>query len=133
MTAPATQIKPEGGTMPTGSTRKIVINTSYGEFSLSHAAFLRLRELGQKDALQEEDVAAYWPAASRPDEPSLNRFGARIPRDDRHLVQAVETLGAGANGHAADLKVVEIPQDVQWRIEKTDGVEHVSEMHRTWD
>lgn len=119
--------------MPTGSTRKIVINTSYGEFSLSHAAFLRLRELKQQDALQEEDVAAYWPAGSRPDDPYLNQFGTGIPRDDRHLVQVVESLGAGANGHAASLKVVEIPQDVRWRIEKTDGVEHVSEVHRTWD
>ena len=119
--------------MMTGTTQKIVINTSYGEFCLSHAAFLRLRELGQKDALQEEDVAAYWPAGSRPDEPYLNQFGAKIPRDDRHLVQVVEALGAGANGHAASLKVVEIPRDAQWQIEKTDGLEHVSEKHRIWN
>lgn len=118
--------------MTTESTRKIVINTSYGNFCLSHSAFQQLRELGQREALQEEDLGAHWPAGSRPDEPSLNQFGARIPRDDRHLVQVVEQLGAGANGHAAALKVVEIPQDTKWQIEKTGGVEHVSETHRTW-
>jgi hypothetical protein len=121
-----------GATMTTGSMRKIVINKSYGKFCLSHAAFRYLRELGQREALQEEDRAAHWPAGSRPDEPSLNQFGVLIPRDDRHLVQAIETLGLSANGHAAELKVVEIPQDVQWRIEKTDGVEHISETHRMW-
>jgi hypothetical protein len=118
--------------MTAGSTRKIVINKSYGEFCVSHEAFRSLREMGQRDALQEEDLGAYWPAGSRSDEPSLNRFGARIPRDDRHLVQVVEKLGAGANGHAASLKVVEIPQDAKWQIEKTGGVEHVSETHRIW-
>ncbi len=124
--------KLEGETMMTGSTRKIVINTSYHDFCVSHAAFLKLRELGQREAIQEEGLSAYWPAGSRPDEPSLNRYGMQIPRDDRHLVQVVETLGASANGHAAALKVVEIPQDTQWQIEKTDGVEHVSEAHRIW-
>lgn len=118
--------------MTTASTRKIVINTSYGDFCLSHSAFQQLRELGQREALQEEDLGAHWPAGSRSDEPSLNQFGAQIPRDDQHLVQVVEKLGASANGHAAALKVVEIPQASQWQIEKTDGVEHVSEAHRTW-
>ena len=48
-------------------------------------------------------------------------------------MQVVEELRAAANGHAADLKVVEIPDGVQWVIDKTDGVEHVSEVHRTWE
>jgi len=44
----------------------------------------------------------------------------------------MEELRAEANGHCAELKVVEIPQDVQWEIETAGGVEHVSEVHRTW-
>lgn len=117
--------------------KKIVINKSYGStvhggFCLSHRAFLKLRELGQRDALEEPDLGAYWPAASPPDEPSLNRCGQLIPRDDEKLVKVVEVLGAKANGHCALLKVVEIPSDVEWEIEKVEGVEHVSEVHRTW-
>ncbi len=111
---------------------KIVINKSYEQFFVSHKAFVRLRELGQAEALQETDRGAYWPLAAAPQEPSLNRCGALIPRDDQKLVQIVEELREAANGYAAELKVVEIPDDVQWVINKTDGVEHVSEVHRTW-
>jgi hypothetical protein len=111
---------------------KIVINTSYDRFCLSHKAFLRLRELRQPEALKETDHGAYWPDAASPHEPSLNQCGQLIPRDDQKLVQVVEELGAEANGHCAELKVVTVPQDVQWLIEKKDGSEHVSEQHRTW-
>ena len=113
--------------------KKIVINKSYGEFFVSHKAFVRLRELGQLEALQETDPAAYWPLAASPQEPRLNRCGALIPRDDEKLVRVVEQLRGAADGHAAKLKVVSIPDDVQWVITKTEGMEHVSETHRTWE
>ena len=99
---------------------------------MSHKAFRRLRELGQREALEEPDLAAYWPSASKPSEPCLNQFGVRIPRDDRMLVQVVEELAAEANGHCAALKIVEIPPDVRWQIENAHGVECVSEVHREW-
>ena len=35
--------------------KKIVINKSYEQFFVSHKAFIRLRELGQTEALQELD------------------------------------------------------------------------------
>jgi hypothetical protein len=124
--------------MESPSMKKIVINrsygnTSYGGFCVSHMAFLRLRELGQREALQEPDAGAYWPKAATPREPSLNRCGQLIPRDDEKLVQVIEEFGAEANGHCAELKIVEIPNDVEWEIEKSGGVEHVSEVHRTWN
>lgn len=112
--------------------KKVVINTCRGGFSLSHKAFLRLRELGQAEALKEHDTGAYWPSASLPDEPSLNVCGARITRDDQKLLQVVMELGPAANGHCANLKVVEIPHDVKWEIENFHGVEQISETHRTW-
>ena len=111
---------------------KIVINASYNRFCVSHQAFLRLRELGQPDALHETDQGAYWPAAASPHEPSLNQCGALIPRDDHRLVQVVEEMRSEANGHGAELKVVTIPDGVQWVIEKKDGGEQVSEQHRIW-
>lgn len=112
--------------------KKIVINTSYERFCVSHKAFVRLRELGQQEALREADPGAYWPAAATPGEPSLNQCGLLIPRDDEKLVRVVEELRGEANGHCAELKVVSIPDEVKWEIAKTDGVEHVSEVHRTW-
>ena len=112
--------------------RKIIINKSCDEFSVSHKAFVQLRELGQQEALQETDRGAYWPEAATPREPSLNQCGKLIRRDDEKLVRVVEELREAANGHAATLKIVSIPDDVQWVITKTDGGEHVSDVHRTW-
>jgi hypothetical protein len=48
------------------------------------------------------------------------------------MIQVVEELGAAANGPCADLKVVEIPDGVEWEIDGHDGMEHVAERHRTW-
>ncbi|MDZ4853733.1 MAG: hypothetical protein SGJ26_02540 [Nitrospirota bacterium] len=112
--------------------KKIVINKSYDKFCVSHQAFTRLRELGQQDALTETDLGAYWPEAATPNEPSLNQCGKLIPRDDLKLAQVVEELGGAANGHGAELRVVTIPDDVRWEISAVGGVEHVSEVHRTW-
>jgi len=113
--------------------KKIVINTCHGGFSLSHKAFLRLRELGQHQALAEVDTGRYWPSACRSDEPSLNKCGMGISRDDSVLVRVVEELGSEANGHCASLKIVEIPTDIQWDIEGKHGVERVREAHREWN
>ncbi len=44
--------------------KKIVINTSYERFCVSHKAFSRLRELGQAEALGEADPGVYWPDAA---------------------------------------------------------------------
>lgn len=56
----------------------------------------------------------------------------RPKRDDPRLVQVVEELGDEANGIFANLKIVKIPDDIQWEIEENDGNEWVSESHRTW-
>ncbi len=112
--------------------KKIVINTSYERFCLSHKAFRRLRDLGQEETLHEEDRGAYWPEAAGAREPSLNQYGTKIPRDDAKLVQVVEELGSEANGHCAELKIVTIPDDVEWAISQLNGVEQVSEVHRVW-
>ena len=112
--------------------RKIVINKSYEQFCISHKAFMRLRELGQPEARKETNLGVYWPESASPREPSLNQCGKLIPRDDAKLVQVVEELLADANGHCAELKVVSIADEVQWEILKTNGIEHVSEVHRTW-
>jgi hypothetical protein len=56
-----------------------------------------------------------------------------VDRDDPDLVRVIEELGNNANGKFADLKVVEIPADVEWQIEEYDGAEWIAEKHRTWD
>lgn len=84
---------------------KVVINRCYGGFRLSEKA---MKFLG---------VDSDWPD---------------IARNDPKLVECVEKLGEEANGAYAELKVVEIPDDVNWEIGEYDGLEWVEEIHRRW-
>jgi hypothetical protein len=55
-----------------------------------------------------------------------------IKRDDPNLIKVIEELGPKANGNCAKLKLVEIPDMVEWEIDEYDGAEHVEEVHRKW-
>lgn len=55
-----------------------------------------------------------------------------IPRDDKDLIMIVKEMGSEANACCAELKIVKIPDYVNWEIEEYDGAEWVSEKHRTW-
>lgn len=67
------------------------------------------------------------------DIPNGDFFSERdIPRDDPGLVQVVKELGEAANGRLSALKVIEIPDGVEWQIEEYDGSEWVAEVHQTW-
>lgn len=91
---------------------KIVINTCYGGFSLSEEGTLLYAKL--------KGVSAE------------NLYSWDLPRDDPTLIQAIEQLGSKAAGGFAKLRIVEIPDNVQWHISEYDGMEHVAEDHRTW-
>lgn len=95
--------------------RRVVINQCHGGFSLSDEAAVRYCEMAGID-------------------PDDNNFWNRsIDRDDPYLVKVIETLGADrASGDFAELKIVEIPADVDWEICEYDGREWVAEKHRTW-
>jgi len=56
-----------------------------------------------------------------------------IERNNQYLVRVVEELGDDVNGRFSELKVVDIPDDVEWQIDDYDGLEWVAEKHRTWD
>ena len=89
---------------------KIVINACYGGFGLSKEAL----------ALFNERSGA------------VVTYDFNIKRNDPILVEIVEQLGEAADGDYAELKVIEIPDDVQWQIEEYDGNEWIAERHRTW-
>jgi hypothetical protein len=56
----------------------------------------------------------------------------RLTRADPDLIDVIEELAAEADGFCAKLRVVEIPDDVEYSIEEYDGLEWVAEKHRTW-
>jgi hypothetical protein len=55
-----------------------------------------------------------------------------LNRSDPILVRVVEEMGSKANGNFAELKVVEIPDGVQYEIDEYDGMESIHEVHRSW-
>ena len=91
---------------------KVVINGCYGGFGLTDAA---LNEYKIRKGITDPNFYYY-----------------DIPRDCPVLVAMVEEQGTAVNGGFADLKIVEVPDDVNWYIEEYDGNEHVAERHRTW-
>jgi hypothetical protein len=113
---------------------KIVINSDFGGFGLSDEA-IREYALKKGYTLVEEKCGQFGFTHFYKGEISDdNLFWDRdIPRNDEDLVEIVENLGAAANGRFSSLKVVEIPEDVNWYIEEYDGREWVAERHRTWN
>ena len=94
-------------------TQKIAINTDFGGFGLSDDAIDLYKIL---TGIPPAEDVYYW----------------EIARNDPVLVQIIEQLGERANGTYSSLKIVEIPDDVEWHIHEYDGMEHVAEKHRTW-
>jgi hypothetical protein len=113
---------------------KIVINKCYGGFSLSDTAVILYAKKAGINIIKDEKNSSSFISHYYIDEiKDDNYFSDRdIKRTDHFLVEVVEELGEAANGSCAELKVVEIPDNVKWQIEEYDGVEWVAEQHRTW-
>ena len=109
---------------------KIVINTCFGGFGLSKEAVTRMADRGCPEAIQHLANVKMWNADEGG---TLWHDLSIIPRDDRDLVDAVKHLGVQADGNYARLRIVEIPDDVKFYIADYDGVEHIAEVHRTWN
>jgi len=111
---------------------KVVINSDYGGFSLSDEAIEAYAER-KGITLRKEERNSDSVLSSDYYLDNDEWFNCReIPRNDVELVRVVKELGEKANGFAASLKVVEIPEDVDWYVEEYDGNEWVAEKHRTW-
>jgi hypothetical protein len=72
-------------------------------------------------------------APGRFDKSNAVYFSERdIERTDPILIQVIRELKSKANSRFSKLKIVKIPDDVEWEIEEYDGSEWVAEKHRTW-
>jgi ABC-type transporter Mla MlaB component len=111
---------------------KVVINSDYGGFSLSDEAIEAYADR-KGITLRKEERNSDSVLSSDYYLDNDEWFNCReIKRSDSDLVAVVESLGEKANGFCATLKVVEIPEDVDWYVEEYDGNEWVAEKHRTW-
>jgi len=88
---------------------KVVINTCFGGYGLSKEAY--------------KFLGIAWDGYG---------YEFKDKRADCKLVECVERLGKSASGEFAELKVVKIPEGVEYIIQEYDGVEWIAEKHRTW-
>jgi len=129
---------------------KVVINTDYGGFSLSHAALMRYTELkGIKiypftvednleivpltdEEASESSFVVYYtnpsPDALKSDDEYYQSFSSKDvkSRCDPDLVRVVEELGSEkASGVYAKLEIVEVKPGTLFRISEYDGMESI--------
>ena len=116
---------------------KVVINTCQGGFRLSNEAFENL--LTKKGIEFEAETGGAFTHYYRKGEVGndaayLNHydFYGEENRADTDLIGIIEEMGETSFGDFAQLKIVEVPDDVEWQIEEYDGAEWIAEKHRTW-
>lgn len=138
--------------------KKVVINNCHGGFGLSELAIQRYAELSGFNVYfyctdfenGDRDTVKRW----NPKHSTLTTYAIKqdlgetttseilnkaewfhdrdLDRSDPILIQVIEELRDKANGFCASLKIVEIPDDIDYEIAEYDGLEHVAETHRTW-
>jgi hypothetical protein len=136
---------------------KVVINRGIGGFGLSKKAFERLIELGMTvtDLYEEGENrgqpinknANLWKVDNwkeyNPELDSVeigilydfveNYQNSSKIRSNPLVIRVVEELGIEANDEHSKLKIVEIPDNVEYVICEDDtGEEWIAEKHRTW-
>lgn len=115
---------------------KVAINRCFGGFGISNEAFEKLLTLKgiefEKVASKYGDYDYYKAGCNRQDEAYLSPYEYTNDRSDLHLISILEEMGRDAWGFAAEIVIVDVPDDIEWHISEYDGLEHVAENHRTW-
>jgi hypothetical protein len=118
---------------------KIVVNKCYGGFGLSDKACKRLIELGIRhfesfEKLTEDSENPYIIDSHD----SLcgdyyTNFNKEKYRTHPLLIQVIEELGEKeASSKLANLRILDIPDNIQYEIDDYDGIETIHEIHRSW-
>ena len=89
---------------------KVVINKCFGGFSVSRKVY--------------EEMGVPWDGYG---------YDFNNERTNEALIKVVEGLGKDANGSCAKLKIIEVPDGVEFEIDDYDGMESVHEVHRSWE
>jgi hypothetical protein len=128
--------------------QKIVINKCYGGFSLSIKAQEKLLKLGcphtsempaneyfgkdDNETNRQEHSRIYGVAYRNKKVIQSHHYDYDKERACPILIKVVQLLGDKANTPFSNLKIVEIPDGVDFIIDEYDGVETVEEAHRSW-
>ena len=115
-------------------TRKILIDTCHGGFGLNAKAlevYLTKSKIPYEKEKRKPDLFDEVRYALKVEKGYFSVYD--LPRDDKLLIEAVEEVGLKESADwCAELKIVEIPDDVDWVLMEYDGLEWIAEKHRTW-
>lgn len=139
---------------------KIVINKCYGGFGLSAKAEDLYAEKSQfklyrykqtkfshcdgeelHEKIMEDDMTMFVHTYTKDHGESFSKlenkddgywYSGTLERTDPLLVEVVEALGKEADGDCAELKVVDIPDNISYEISDYDGIESIEEVHKSW-
>ena len=134
---------------------KVILNKCYGGFSLSHEAYMlyaKKKGLTLYPYAIDYATKTYY-LTNNPENDytvhySIKNYGDKISfkeacdknflwlnhkyRDDPILVEVVEELRDKANGRFADLKVVDIPDNMDYVINGYNGIETLHQKVQEW-
>ena len=117
---------------------KVAINRCFGGFGISEEAFEKLlkRKGIAFDKVEKESSfigASYFQAGHAGDDDYyISSYDHYENRADPDLIAVIEEMGQASWSWAAEITIIEIPDDVKWHIHEYDGMEHIAEDHRTW-
>ena len=134
---------------------KIAVNKCFGGFSLSEEAILELVKL--KSKLISKSKISEWSKTSTDFKEHLKPFKNGFKkhefyhlivkdgfvygfdsdyeyknRSNPDLINVIKKLGSKVNTSVSDIKIVKIPDDVDYIIDGYDGIETIHEKHRSW-
>lgn len=79
-----------------------------------------------------EDTMGDYVEISNEDYKKYSLYLDEEHREDTILIEVVEELGEKASGRFGKLKVVEIPEDLDYVIDEYDGIETLHEKVQEW-
>ena len=143
---------------------EILLNNSFGEFSLSPIVLIELLEISPdillKDTLESygyTDLSGYLNPVDIRDDKLGTLFGEEndsilisinghniyqkgivyslnyhdnFIRTNKDIIKIVKSLGSKSNGKFCDIRIIEIPDDLEFYIDSSGTGEEVHEIHR---
>jgi hypothetical protein len=137
---------------------EIVINKCYGGFGISHEAIMLYAKKKGIQLFPFIDKKPYdfknqkfvaWDGKETPPMNMLHYATQPLTSDGKYiedsywgeyslersdpiLIEVIKELGDKANGWAAKLQIVEIPDGIDWYMDDYDGIESIHENHQSW-
>ena len=131
---------------------KLVINKCFGGFGVSKEALYELIKRKAKcvEKIPIDEYSGRWREAfSKECSKFMDMWGNQygilsdkkyiysingtyLLRADKDLIEVVETMGVFADGFFAELKIVEVPDNIDLEWDEHDGFETVHESYSSW-